>query len=142
MSDMRSAEVTRQRHERGLCFMMGGRSVCFVFLPNKEGQVGQPSFCSTSVFYRGRKCQRTKRRFCGVERLISVAYSTAGLWPTWLLQCSLISDLPQTPHDCVSPVEKCFHLVHFKMCFHTEARGYQSRWPAASSFRIFLREEA
>lgn len=30
--------------------MMAGRSICFVFLPNKEGQVGQPTFCLTSVF--------------------------------------------------------------------------------------------
>lgn len=72
-----------------------------------------------------------------MERLISGAYSTPGLWPTWLCMLSwLFFDLPQTPHDCLSPVEKCFHLVHFKMCFHTEARRYQSRWRAASSCRI------
>lgn len=74
-----------------------------------------------------------------MERLIAGAYGTAGLWPTRLhMLPGLVLDLPQTPHDCLSPVEKCFHLVHFKMCFHTEARRYQSRWRAASSSRIFF----
>lgn len=76
-----------------------------------------------------------------MERLISGAYGTAGLWPTWLhMFPGLILDLPQTPHACLSPVEKCFHLVHFKMCFHTEdieADGWQP-----SLLESFLREEA
>lgn len=83
-----------------------------------------------------------------MERLISGAYSTAGLWPTWLRMLpGLILDLPQTPHDCLSPVEKCFHHVHlYTKCLSTQrpedvkADGGQP--PLLEMFsQIFIREE-
>lgn len=48
----RLAKVARQRHESGSCFTIGGgsRSVCFVFQPNKEGQVGRPLFLFNICF--------------------------------------------------------------------------------------------
>lgn len=50
MSGVRSAEITGQRHESNSVLWWERESVCFVLQPNKEGQVVQPSFCSTSVF--------------------------------------------------------------------------------------------
>ncbi len=75
-SGMRSAEVTRQRHERDLCFMMGGRSICFVFQPNKEGQVGLSSLCSTSVFLVWEEVTKNQEAVlrCGTSHLRSLRY--------------------------------------------------------------------
>ncbi len=76
MSGMRSAEVTRQSHERELCFMMGGRSICFVFQPNKEGQVGLSSLCSTSVFLVWEEVSKNQEAVlrCGTSDLRSLRY--------------------------------------------------------------------
>lgn len=76
MSGMRSAEVTRQSHERELCFMMGGRSICFVFQPNKERQVGLSSLCSTSVFLVWEEVSKNQEAVlrCGTSHLRSLRY--------------------------------------------------------------------
>lgn len=96
-----SAKVARQRHESGSCFTTGGgsRSVSFVFQPNKEGQVGRPSFCSTSVFLVWEEVSKNREAVlrCGTSHLRMYC------WSTWLhMLPGLILDLPQTPHGCLS----------------------------------------